>query len=139
MRAGLNALVLKTAASLTDAEVFLRKIPNDDPGSFVDLVIARIRSGDYHAKEIFYGENKIGVTVFFVESFGDHREFVSVATYTNQTAPDFGKFWNDEIVRLARSLHCRSLRFATVRHGLIQRALNEGWSLVEVTLRKYIQ
>lgn len=138
MRAGLNKLVLKTTASLTDAEVFLRKIPNDDPVSFTDLVISRIRSGDYQAREIFFGENKIGVTVFFVESFGTHREFVSVATYTNQHAPDFGKFWNDEVNRLARSLHCSSLRFSTVRHGLVQRALTGGWSLVEVTLRKYL-
>lgn len=138
MRAGLNNLILKTTASLTDAEVFLRKIPNDDPVSFVDLVISRIRSGDYQAREIFVGDEKIGVTVYFVESFGTHRELVSVATYTNRQAPGFSDFWKDEMGRLARSLSCSSIRMSTVRHGLVKLALEQNWQLCEVTLRLYL-
>ncbi len=138
MRAGLNNLILKTTASLTDAEVFLRKIPNDDPVSFADLVLARIRAGDYQAQDIFHGDEKIGVTVFFVESFGTHRELVSVATYTNRQAPGFMEFWNHEIRRVARSLSCVSIRMSTVRHGLVSLALKQNWQLCEVTLRLYL-
>lgn len=138
MRAALNKLTLKTTASLTDAEVFLRKIPNDDPVSFTDLVISRMRSGQYQAREIFYGEEKIGVTVFFVESFGDYRELVSVATYTNKHAPGFRDFWKAEISRIARSLSCASVRMSTVRHGIIKLALEQNWQLCEVTLRLYL-
>lgn len=138
MLPALNKLALKNTASLSEAEIFLRKIPNDDPVSFVDYVTARIKRGEYHAKDILLSNSKIGLTVYFVEDFGNHREFVSVATYTNQHAPGFSEFWTTEIERLAHSLNCKSIRFATVRHGLIKLALSRGWNVTEITLRKYI-
>jgi hypothetical protein len=138
VRAALETLSLKITASLTDAEVFLRKIPNDDPVSFVDFVVARIRSSEYRACDIILGTEKIGITVYFVECFGSYREFVSVATYTNQPAPNFSAFWQSEIEKLARSLFCQSIRFATVRHGLVSLALRNGWNVTEITLRKYL-
>ena len=138
MRAALDTLSLKVTASFKDAEVFLRKIPNDDPVSFVDFVVARIRSGEYKAKDIFSGHEKIGITVYFVEDFGNHRELVSVATYTNASAAGFSDFWQAEIVNLARALKCKSIRFATVRHGLVSLALRNGWNVTEITMRKYI-
>lgn len=138
MRATLDNFALKTTASLTDAEIFLRKIPNDDPVSFTELVIPRIRSGEYRAKDIFLGDEKIGITVYFVECFDLHREFVSVATYTNQRAPGFSDFWLSEISRLARSLQCHSMRFSTVRHGLVKLALADAWHVAEITVRKYL-
>lgn len=135
----LNRLALKTTASFSDAEIFLRKIPNDDPVSFVDYVTDRIKRGEYHAKDILLENSKIGLAVYFVEDFGNHREFVSVATYTNQHAPDFSAFWTTEIERLAHSLNCKSIRFATVRHGLVKLALDSGWNVTEITLRKYLK
>lgn len=140
MRAALNNLALKVSASLQDAEIFLRNIPNDDPVSFVDFVVSRIRTGEYRSSDITLNNEKIGITVYFVEEFdgGKYREFVSVATYTNQPAPAFSDFWQTEIEKLARSLKCQSIRFATVRHGLVSLALRNGWNVTEITMRKYI-
>lgn len=138
MRAVLNNLSLKVTAPLSDAEVFLRNIPNDDPVSFVDFVVSRIRTGEYRARDILLGHEKIGITVYFTEDFENHREFVSVATYTNANAPGFAEFWKTEIYTLARSLGCKSIRMATVRHGLIKLALADNWNVAEITLRKYL-
>lgn len=138
MRAELNKLSLQVSASLSDAEIFLRKIPNDDPVSFVDFVMRKIRTREYEARDIYNGKEKIGLTVYYVESFDNWREFVSVATYTGKSAPGFADFWGDAIASLARELSCKSVRFATVRHGLVKLALESGWNVTEITMRKYI-
>lgn len=116
----------------------LRNIPNDDPVSFVDFVVSRIRTGEYRSSDIVLNSEKIGITVYFVEEYPNYKELVSVATYTNKPAPGFSDFWQSEMEKLARSLKCQSIRFATVRHGLVSLALRNGWNVTEITMRKYL-
>jgi len=138
MISALDKLALLASADLTGAEVALRQIPNDDPnGAFIPTVLDQVRKGTANLCEIHHDGKKIGFTVYTVESFGTHREFVSIATTIDSKTPL--RFALDELLcRLARQNNCRSIRMHTARHGLVKNALAIGWHTAEITLRKHL-
>ncbi len=89
-------------------------------------------------EKLFSIENdgtRIGYTVYHIENFGEHKEFVSVATKTNSFKPL--RFSIEEMLcKLAIEQGCKSIRFHTVRAGLVKVALSIGWHVSEVVLRK---
>lgn len=136
--AALNQIAVLASADLAAAEVALRGIPNDDPdGTFVPYVLDRIRSGKAKLCELRCNGEHIGHSVYEIELFGSHREFVSVATRCPQTrgiVVDLGKV----LEQLARNENCQTIRMHTVRHGLVNEALKHGWHVAEIVLRKQV-
>jgi hypothetical protein len=138
MNPALDRIALLASADLTAAEVALRGIPNDDPnGKFVPQVMALIRAGKYQLAEVMVEGARVGFTVYYVEEFGDHREFVSVATScpkTNGLRFDLEKI----LLSFAQYARCKTLRMHTVRHGLVKQALDRDWHVAEIVLRKTV-
>lgn len=139
MQSAIEKLSLKLTASLTDAEVYLRKIPNDDPVSFKDYVLSRIKTGEYHACYIHLDNEVLGLQVYRIEDFGGYKELVSICTYIEKSFLDFSSFWEREIEKLCKHHSCKSWRFHTIRHGLVKKALANGAHVAEITIRKYIK
>jgi hypothetical protein len=136
MKTALNRIAILASADLTAAEVALRAIPNDDPGqSFVEVVMAQLRDGSAKLCELRIEGVHVGWTVYKIETTSEHREFVSIATKTDKTR---GEAENIGVVieAFAKSLRCQSIRMHTVRHGLVLKALNNGWHAAEIVLRK---
>lgn len=133
---GIDKIALLSSADLTSAEVALRQIPNDDPnGCFYKDVLDSVRAGKYQLIEIKVSNERVGFTVYFIETFGEHKEFVSVATWGSAKSTlrfDLEKMF----CALAKNLGCQTLRMHTVRHGLVRDALQAGWHVAEIVLRK---
>lgn len=139
MNAALDKLALLASADLSAADVALRQIPNDDPnGCFVPLVLNQIRNGKAFLCEIVLnGNEKVGFTIYTIDDFGDHREFVSIATCTTKNAVLRFQL-QDLLLGLAKQNHCKTIRMHTCRHGLVSDALRHGWHTAEIVLRKSV-
>lgn len=134
-----NKLALKITADINEAAILLRRIPNDDPINFSDFVRSRLATGEYKSFDILFGETTIGVTVYSIEEYpGGYKELISIATYTKEAIPGFQDFWQTEIENVAKRNGCKSIRFHTVRHGLIKLSLLHGWHVAEIVMRKRI-
>lgn len=116
----------------------LSRIPNDDPFSFRDLVFAKIKAGEFIAASIIEDGIIVAYTVYFLDIDSGYREFVSVATYSLKPDTQLIFKFENTLIHLAKSLKCDSIRMATVRIGLMKTAINNGWYIPEVTLRKDI-
>ena len=138
MSALLKNIILRELDSLGESASLLAHIPNDDPYPFVDFVLSKIKQKEYKALEIFDGENRIGITIYTIDHFGDYKELSSICTYVNSGKEIHRYTLDNLLVDLAKSLGCKSLRMSTVRSGLVKTALNTGWKIAEVTLRKYV-
>ncbi len=139
MNPALDTIALLSTADLSTAEALLRQIPNDDPAnSFVPSVLAQIKSGKANLAEIVIDNQKCGITVFFIEDFGNgHLEFVSIATKTT-VGGNLRYSLSDTLCAFAKANGCKSIRMSTVRHGLVKSALAIGWHTAEIVLRKNI-
>jgi len=133
---GLNKIALLASADLSQAEVALQRIPNDLPGlTFSQSVIDQVKSGRYKLCEVLDNGEQIGFTVFFIDEQEGFREFVSVAT---KCFPNKILRYDLEnlFIELARRHECVSMRLHTLRHGLVNTALQNGWHCAEIILRK---
>jgi hypothetical protein len=138
MKETLNRIAFLACADLSTAEVALRRIPNDDPnGCFVPDVMRLIQEGKAKLCEIHLDGQLVGHTVYQIEDFSGHREFVSVATTTRTKSPlrfDLEKL----LLTLAAREECKSIRMHTCRAGLVRDALNTGWHTAEIVIRKHL-
>ncbi len=135
----LNKIASLASADLTAAEVILRGIPNDDPADqFVPQIMQQIRDRTAIMARIDIDGQNYGLTVYRVDHFGPHyREFVSLATKLEKNTDVPLRLPIEKALEaVARDLGCMSMRMHTVRHGLVNEALNAGWHVAEVVLRK---
>lgn len=139
MNTALDKIALLASADLSAADVALRRIPNDDPnGCFVPHILRQINDGKAFLCEIILdGHEKAGFTVYAIDDFGNHREFVSIATITTPGAVLRFQL-QDLLIRLALKNNCKTIRMHTCRHGLVADALRNGWHTGEIVLRKNI-
>lgn len=138
MQSALDSYALRASANISAAEVALRGIPNDDPqGVFLPTVLNAIREQRYFLGEIRLGDRIDGYTVYFFETFGTHRELVSVAT-SAKTANKIRYVLENLLIDLAIQNNCQSLRMHTVRQGLVKESITRGWHVAEIVLRKNI-
>ncbi len=134
----LGRYALKCCADLSAAEVAFRRIPNDDPnGCFLPVVIEQIRLGKYALCEITDENKRLGFTCYTFETFGNHKELVSIAT-TLLTKEPLRVQVSELLRELARVSDCKSIRLHTARQGLVRDALTIGYHVAEITLRKYL-
>jgi len=136
MQSALDSYALRASADFSAAEVALRGIPNDDPqGVFLPTVLQALKEQRYFLSEIHHEGKVDGFTVYFFETFGTHRELVSVAT-SAKTANKIRYVLEGLLINLAIQNNCQSLRMHTVRQGLVKEAILHGWHVAEIVLRK---
>jgi len=134
----LNKIAFLACSDLSAAEIALRRIPNDDPaGAFIPAVLDQVRAGTANLCAIHLEGRRVGLTVYAVELFGAHREFVSIATTAEGGQPLRFELEN-LLCALALQNSCQSIRMHTVRPGLVKNALALGWHTAEITLRKHL-
>ncbi len=115
----------------------LSTVPNDDPYSFSDAIMAGLTDGSYRAAEIRQGGRALGLTVYAVDCVGDWRELVSVATVA-RSGSVLRYDIDNALTELAQANECKSVRLHTARPGLVRECLKVGYHAAEVVLRRYI-
>lgn len=131
MVAVLNKITLREVSKLSEAEILLRDLPQDNAAGHVAQIIEKINSGLARVYNINNHGEKIGVCV--AEIYG--KDFVILAMYVSKVIDAFKTVY-PLIEKLAKESRCESLVFWTVRAGLITNAINDGWRISHVEMRK---
>lgn len=112
-----------------------RNIPHDEPGDFVEFLRAKIARGAAHVADAVNASGTVGFLVYAVSPFGAEKELVLVAAFGRDRSDLTAEFM-PEIDALARSLGCGTVRFHTMRPGLVTKAKELGFRVSEMVLRK---
>lgn len=134
----LRAFVLSQLRDVADVEKWEHLIPFDNPSDWRDYLSRGVRAGNFTACEMTMDGKRSGILVYKIEEEAG-RELVIVATYG--TIPEISHLESlDKAAQvLAKHYQCSSIRFHTLRPGLVKRALTLGFRIAEVVLRKNIQ
>jgi hypothetical protein len=132
--ATLARLVLRPAQWDANAEGWSRLIPCDSPGDLSAKLREEVNAGRARVCHLKRDGAKIGFVVF---SADDRHELVIHGAFGSD-----GKNLVTELLpvveNLARQCECDTIRFHTMRPGLVRAAQNLGFRVSEVIMRKAV-
>lgn len=115
------------------ADEWARSIPHDNPGNVAEVVANAVRSG---LARLFYVERegaRVGAVVCEFDAAAG--ELIVIAAH-GRDREKLTQTYFDLVEDLARKSGCKSVRFHTMRPGLVRRALSAGWRASEIVMRK---
>lgn len=119
------------------AQQCARRIPHDDPIAFADPLAQKVKEGRYAVFQVVQGETPIGVVVYDIQE-KNGRELVIIAAYAQAPHFDLTGLHLPDVEAHARHLGCCSIRFHTIRPGLVAKALKQNFRVSEFILRKNV-
>ena len=137
----LASFILRPGNWDAQAEAWSRLIPHDWPGSHADRLGEIVKSGSAECMDLSHSESleRIGVLVYTVDRSFDLPEMVILAAYAGDPHYDITAHCLAELEASARSLGCATIRFHTMRPGLVRKSIRAGWRLSEAVMRKDIR
>lgn len=131
MTGTLNRITLAQCSQLSEAEILLRGIPQDNTAGHVNFILDKINKGEARAFDIKKAGSKVGFAI--VEKSGSDLWVLAMKGT---------KFFNvketvlPHLETLAREAGCSTIRFKTVRAGLIDVGLSSGFAISSVEMFK---
>lgn len=125
----LNRITLSECSKLTEAEILLRNLPQDNTAGHVNAILDKINAGIARVIELRKDGRKIGFFVF--EVYGN--EFWILAMNATQQTKIFETVLS-HVQQMAFERKCSKLCFKTVRAGLIMSAMKNGFYISSVEL-----
>lgn len=116
---------------------FEERIPFDSPTESGDYLRRLVDAGQATRHRLVAGGKTSGIVVTRVETGSLGRELVCLAAYSD-ARPALSADLAEAIELLARAEHCSSIRFHTVRPGLVKVSCELGYRVSEIVLRKDI-
>lgn len=135
----LAAAVLRPAMWDATAEAWSRLIPHDWPGDHAEELREMVVSGAAEMVEVHTAAGHVGFVVYQVDDSFPQPELIVVSAYGADTEHDLTSEVLPQLEKIARSAGCASIRFHTMRAGLIRKAMAEGWRVSEVLMRKDVR
>lgn len=120
-----------------EAEAQARKIPFDFPGDFADYLRGVVEKKEAEKLDLFIGEKKAGWAVVAKDP-DDEKELLIIAAFGGDKAHDLIFEVLPAIERAAAAKGYATVRFHTLRPGLAWKAVESGYRVGEVILRKAI-
>lgn len=129
----LAACVLRPSLWTDDAARWVGKIPRDTPGDFVAYLQDLVNRGDAELFQLVTpsGPEPVGFIVATVED----GEFVVLAA-AGSDGRDLTAAFVPQFEALGRARGCHSVRYHTMRPGLVEKSLRLGFRVSEIILRK---
>lgn len=127
----LTGFILRPGQWDADAAAWSRRIPHDWPGDHVENLRRQHSAGEIELVHVYEDGRKAG----FLAYARDGREFVIVSCFS-RTGDDFCAQALPQIEALALAAGCDSIRFHTMRPGLVKKAQTLGFRVSEIILRK---
>lgn len=120
-----------------DADV-IRRLPCDVPCGVASEVLAQIARGESKVCHIERDGERVGFIVFSV--LPNHELVINAAFGRDRRENLVDALIGDGalILSLARQCECDSVRFHTVRAGLVKRATEHGFRVSEIIMRKVL-
>lgn len=120
------------------AEAWSRRIPRDVPGRYEEELAAKVSRGAAHLAHVETDAGLAGIIVYSVARVGSERELLIIAAFGGQDRRDLTAEVLPEIEKLAVRMECKTVRFHTMRPGLIEKTTAQGFRISEVILRKTV-
>lgn len=142
----LAAVILRPGLWDAQAQAWSKLIPHDFPSDYIEHWTKLIRSGDAEVLDILAvtpgTEIKTGVRVGVVVVTICHDfltpELIVLGAFSSDKHADLTEVSLTQIQEIADSKGCGSVRFHTMRPGLIAKALRAGFTVSEVIMRKEV-
>lgn len=137
----LNALMLRPCHWDDEAAAWSRLIPRDAPELNGETLSQQIKSGGAKCYEVVSPDGEKAERVAIVICRVDRKsfarpEFVIIAAYSIENQRDLMSEFLPELEEIAAALGCATIRFHTMRPGLIKRAQAAQYRVCEVICRK---
>ena len=120
------------------AEAWAKRIPHDEPGDFAEFLRDRVANGSAQLADMVTDGQRVGFCVYAVVDLTGEQELVVIAAFGRAPARDLTAEFLPQIEVLARSEGCVSIRFHTMRPGLVSKAIRAGCRVSEVIIRKTV-
>jgi hypothetical protein len=127
----------RLAAWSPQADLWQFRIPFDDPHEFRDILRRQVEDGSAKLCELTRDGEPIGMLLYRVEEYAA-RELVIIAAYSSDRSIDWSDWLAAFLENLGRGLQCGSVRFHTLRPGLVENAIRHGYRAAEIILRKVL-
>jgi hypothetical protein len=135
----LRRVILAEAAWDEQSAAWARVIPHDFPGDYAAHLLEMVRSGEARLVQIRTEESgPVGFIVYSIEVVHACPPELVVVAASGRDGRDLTAELDHAIHALAEQHHCRTVRFHTMRPGLIHKAGSLGYRISEVILRKEI-
>jgi hypothetical protein len=133
----LAAFLLRPGVLDETAAAWSRQIPHDFPGDYSEHLRGLVSQGSAKVLDMVTPDGRAGFIVYQVEQFNP-PELLVVAAFGRDRANLTAEFM-PQIEALARRLGCATVRFHTMRPGLVSAGLGMGYSVSEIVMRKDVR
>lgn len=120
------------------ADAWARLIPHDSPGIHGDHLRAQVEAGEAKLDYIVTPAGRVGILVYTVMDY-PVPEFVIIAMYARESGADLTAEVYPSVRDKARAMGCGTIRFHTMRPGLVRKACALGFRVSEVVMRADIR
>lgn len=114
----------------------LKAIPFDSPQCWGDWIRNGIKTGALSSVVLSLDDKAIGSLTYAISGEPPRKELLISHAYINDTTFGYLPLLTTFAQRVGREAGCNSIRFHTVRKGLIIGALKQGFHVSEIVLRK---
>lgn len=128
-----NNIVLVECSKLSEAEILLRKIPQDTNANHVPEIVTKINNGIAKIFKIQKNGIEVGFCIYEIYE----NEFWILAMQATEYIDSFKNIYF-QICDFAKILNCKSVCFETIRAGLIEKALQNEFYIWSVKMRKLL-
>lgn len=136
-----SAFVLRPAIWDRQAEAWARLLPHDSPEDYGALFSQMIKTGAARAFELVKNSDgrRVAIVVARVDRSYKSGELVIEGAFAPQNRGDLTAEFLPELEAKARDLGCATVRFHTMRAGLVAKAMQAGFRVCEVICRKDVR
>lgn len=142
----LAAFILRPCHWDAHAEAWARLLPHDSPEDYGEHFTALVRSGEAQAYELVTaqgaegaGGSRVAIVIARVQNIAGLGEFVIEGVYCAKNHKGLTAAFLPQLEAKARDLGCATLRFHTMRPGLVETAVAAGYRVCEVICRKDVR
>lgn len=135
----LGAFILQPCHWDEQAEAWSRALPHDWPGSHAGVLAEAVKSGRASMLNITHNGKRVGFIVYRIDRDFTLPEFEIIAAYSGEGRIDVTASCLDQLADLAAREGCASIRFHTMRPGLIAKAEAAGYRVSEVIMRRDVK
>jgi len=137
----LSAFVLRPALWDREAEAWARLLPHDSPEDYGDLFSRLVKTGEAFAFELVKTDEnrRVGIVVARVDKSYKTGELHIKGAFSVENYGDLTAEFLPELEAKARELGCATIRFHTMRPGLVSKAMRAGFRVCEVICRKDVR
>lgn len=137
----LSRFMLRPCHWDAQAEAWARKLPHDSPEDYGDHFSRLIKTGKARAFEVIEHDNpkRVAILIASEDRVYPSGELAIRGAYCAVNRGDLTAEFLPQIEALARVLNCATVRFHTMRPGLIKKAMQRGFRVCEVIVRKDVR